>query len=1045
MKTISYRNALEAQSKIVDLIGRTKSVDSMTPVTLLADNHRTGNQIVNQISRRYFELNENSSLIAVTHVTASQLLDRLSVEMDLDWSFTQFESSVTQLVYELLHTNDQIIPRDLLTPATIQSIIDYVSRFNWIDLEDADLTKRINHSQATSTAIKLFDFAVQVHEALDKSKVATPTKLLKSIKKSLSASSKEILKEEFGVFVVTSSASSSILKGVIEDISGTESFYSLELETENFAEIEGYAGKTLNLVSFPDVFTEIRATLKTLSNYLSERDNPDRIGILYTDAVEYSKPLASALDNAGIPWHGPSSEMPANSRLAILFSDIMDYAADSGDLKFDRKFLLRAIRSGLLKRPDDFPEGLYWPIVEKFVREQGLFGSVASWIPRLSQLSGTESEVLDEIEELEKHPEDNEDLIKSKKRELVATQSAKAILYLANLVMGFKTALNDVSRTDSEVAGSKLALELLDVLVNRNSKKLTSVDSTAMQILSQLESASSSSIVSNDRAVANALQAKAKQALRVSGAYRKDGGVFVGELAASPLLCFDALIVLGSSEGSLPKRQIENPLISNELCNILDQMHPGMFPSTVEISGLERVLAHSIFASADQITFSFARSGLVGSGSGHISPLLDKIPSLSTRSVSDFSEYTDQEGNAVLPFDLARKRLLQGATGLNSDREAQPGLDSAVALYAHEFGHFSGNFKVDVSEYLTDKALSPSAIETYLKCPHKFFVTKILGFVFEDEDDEIEVFRASDFGTIVHSSFELFHKLCLADNHLPNFGEAFSETAIEKFSLIFNQECDRAIAKGQAGWLPLFEQKRTTVLKNLNLYFGLEHKHRNMSPGGQFLLRDAFALRPHLAEYSFDLDGLMPIQIPVEGSKSTHKIQFKGRMDRADKSRSDYLAGIVDFKTGRAASITSSAEEHIQDLVYSYALRHNSADFSNTKIVLFSYLTLNKEKESKLVNLRDKYPDGQEVDGAIFKSESEGGYSDSELPAKVEEHNSKLDGLLLTHLKSLVVAAETGNFPLNPESKSVTYCEVCSDSFGRTNAKMILANSKNGK
>jgi hypothetical protein len=157
------------------------------------------------------------------------------------------------------------------------------------------------------------------------------------------------------------------------------------------------------------------------------------------------------------------------------------------------------------------------------------------------------------------------------------------------------------------------------------------------------------------------------------------------------------------------------------------------------------------------------------------------------------------------------------------------------------------------------------------------------------------------------------------------------------------------------------------------------------------------------------------------------------------------LAGIVDFKTGRAASITSSAEEHIQDLVYSYALRHNSADFSNTKIVLFSYLTLNKEKESKLVNLRDKYPDGQEVDGAIFKSESEGGYSDSELPAKVEEHNSKLDGLLLTHLKSLVVAAETGNFPLNPESKSVTYCEVCSDSFGRTNAKMILANSKNGK
>jgi ATP-dependent helicase/DNAse subunit B len=566
-----------------------------------------------------------------------------------------------------------------------------------------------------------------------------------------------------------------------------------------------------------------------------------------------------------------------------------------------------------------------------------------------------------------------------------------------------------------------------------------------MQILGQLESASSSANVSNDRAVAKALQTKVKQALRVSGTYRKGGGVFVGELNVSPLLCFDSLIVIGSSEGALPKRQLESPLISNEVCDILDELYPGMFPSTVELSRLEKVAAHSIFTSADQITFSFARSGLVGSGSGHLSPLLEKIPSLSIKSVSHFSEYTDAEANAVLPFDLARKTVLQGAAGSNTDRESQPGLDSAVALYSHEYGHFSGNFKVDVSSYLTDKVLSPSAIETYLKCPHKFFVTKILGFVFEDDDDEIEVFRASDFGTIVHSSFEQFHKLCLADNLLPNFGEAFTADAIEQFSLIFNQECDRAIAKGQAGWLPLFEQKRKTFLKNLNLYFALEHKHRSMSPGGQVLLRDAFTLRPHLAEYSFDLDGLMPVRIPVEGTKKTHDIQFKGRIDRADKSRSDYMAGIVDFKTSRAISITSSAEEHIQDLVYSYALRHNSADFSNTKIVVFSYLTINKEKESKLVNLRENYPDGQPVDAAIFKSESEGGYSDTELPSKVQEHNAKLDGLLIAHLRSLIVAGETGNFPLNPESKSVNYCEVCSDSFGKANAKIIYSNAKNGK
>jgi RecB family exonuclease len=156
-------------------------------------------------------------------------------------------------------------------------------------------------------------------------------------------------------------------------------------------------------------------------------------------------------------------------------------------------------------------------------------------------------------------------------------------------------------------------------------------------------------------------------------------------------------------------------------------------------------------------------------------------------------------------------------------------------------------------------------------------------------------------------------------------------------------------------------------------------------------------------------------------------------MDRLDLSASGLAAGVLDFKTGKASRIRGGEEEHIQDLLYGYAMRNN-AQFPTIQLVTFHYLTMNSEDESELINMRN-------LPTELFASEENGGLSSDELAELIAKTNLELDELLKSNLAMLAQAIIDGRFAPNPDSKSFTYCEVCSV-IGKTKVKKISKTAK---
>jgi hypothetical protein len=193
-------------------------------------------------------------------------------------------------------------------------------------------------------------------------------------------------------------------------------------------------------------------------------------------------------------------------------------------------------------------------------------------------------------------------------------------------------------------------------------------------------------------------------------------------------------------------------------------------------------------------------------------------------------------------------------------------------------------------------------------------------------------------------------------------------------------------------------------------------------------LRAEFTLRPHLAEYSFDRDGLMYLSIAVPSDHGSVTMNFKGRMDRLDLSSSGISSGILDFKTGKSSTIKGSEDEHIQDLLYGHAMR-NSPEYQTIDLVIFHYLTMNTKDESALISLR-KLPT------EIFANVEDGGLGDDEIAEAIVLHNQEMDRLLVAKLSLLADAITSGTFAPNPESKSAQYCEVCKV-IGKTRSKKV--------
>jgi RecB family exonuclease len=1029
-EVIEFGNSAEVTSHVSNMLRDTRNNSNLTPVTFIAHNYRSGNALVNQFTRQMV-IGEGLALAAIEQITATDLLSKLAQHLDIMWSFNDYSRSMAQVTSSKLFRDEQFGKSDKLMPSTVLAISECVAKFNWIDLESNQIYEKLSVAQLTPTSKLLLSFARDIQVEVNKTETKTPANLLKLISNRTSDLKESGAIESLGRVIQVDESLPETFSEFVQSIIEPSNFTVLRVrQTGDQTEVQD-----ATITSFPDVFTEVRHAAKQAVEYLNLAGSALDVAILYSDSKDYATSLMSALDDAGIEWHGPSKDLPGNSRIAKLVKDILEYSASNSEQFLDRRTVMRAIKSRILINPPGVPDEFSWYKVERFIKSTGLFNNAEAWLPELRKTAQSLPDLLKELEEAERYPDETE-VLESVNQKLDNAYSAQALTQLIDTISAFKAQVNSKENSINESQASEALSSLISFLIgNSAERKLPALDDRALGIIVEANNLGFGDVDEAGQNHGRALLTKITAALNTKGANKSGGGLFLGDLNQPAATMYKYLIVLGCSEGAMPKRLQEDPLIPDALKRELPSNLVMALPETnVDIRHAIASIK-SVIRGAQHVSMSFSRGGLVGTGSGKVSPMVKEITSSPVSDVSSFEDYVDNKTNAVLTSDLQRKLNLQSTTSGSADQILIPELASALSLHSAQFTEYSGNLGSGTSAYvLKENVLSPSAVESYLKCPHKFLVSYGLSFKFEDETDEIEDYRANDFGTMAHAAWEdLFHE-CVKNGDLPEAGEPFTENHRNRFKEIFKSHVTASKNKGQAGWEPLFDERANQFIANVDKYFELEHRHRaiarladddNDEPAP---LRDAFKLRPHLAEYSFDQDGLMYLHVQVPVTEGHVTMKFKGRMDRLDLSATGVAAGVLDFKTTAAARIMGNASELIQGLLYAHAMR-NSHEFPAIKLVTFNYLTMKSEKESDLVTLHD-------VPWEILAHEDHGGMGEGNLPEAISNHNAVMDFELKNRLSRLAIAIEQGKFEPNPASASANYCEVCK-ALGKTKAKRI--------
>jgi hypothetical protein len=249
------------------------------------------------------------------------------------------------------------------------------------------------------------------------------------------------------------------------------------------------------------------------------------------------------------------------------------------------------------------------------------------------------------------------------------------------------------------------------------------------------------------------------------------------------------------------------------------------------------------------------------------------------------------------------------------------------------------------------------------------------------------------------------------------------------------------VARGQAGWPPLFNARKRKFIDLVPKYFKVEHEARSTTaiPGASGrsspkLMIPADQLRPKLAEFPFDEQGEGFVPITVSSPNVPEQtLRFKGIMDRVDLSESGDHLGVVDFKTGAKSNF--EAESAVQDLLYESVIRR-SKDFSEVKKISSKYIFLAKRDEGiGLLELRANR------DRNVFLPEVDGGLIGQEYQDALISNKTNAEEELRALLSKLVEASFSGNFPTHDvkgSAKSFEYCSTC----GRLGKKRIRQLSK---
>ena len=646
---------------------------------------------------------------------------------------------------------------------------------------------------------------------------------------------------------------------------------------------------SLSIMVAPDPEEEVRSVLR---NIVADDKPFHRIAVIYRQDNPYASLLRQELDFAKIPYSGVDHRRLADTPAGRLLQGLTDLAAELNGPggTIDRERLIEWFTSTPVRWPrepragDHAPRSMTAPAAAwaNLARNARASGTIENWSGRLSAYL---AQMEPQAEAIYGDDDDNPFMRRLRRR----------VADLREFVERLAVALSNLGTSSAgEWSSAAQWLETLLVtyrwvVAGESEEDLRRIDELVGSLSSLSEWGIDYSTETLWEALREGLQSPVSERGRQVGS-----GVYVGPPTGIAGADYDVVYILGMVERQFPPRPRRNPWLAQNQ------------PELDRVTALERYDFMAAVAAAKKAVLSWP-SATAERNAAYPSRWLIEAANLRHEQAGATGRLTYENlvdnadakpwltyirsreaslrglaGSAGEPADAADYNLMHLVAGardalrhhpsLASNPRMTAALDARDARNGNALSPWDGRVELDIPVVAAlgtrEYPVSPSALETWATCPHKFFLSRVLrlsALLGEEEED----MSALERGVLVHRILERFVK------ERRQTDADLLELAEEEFVI--------AEQRGVTGYPLLWDLAKEDIRASLRSFATREAEWLAgvVTEAGA---EEGFGPGTDIGEVSISVDGL-------------GEVWFRGKIDRIDVVGDEVR--VRDFKTGK--------------------------------------------------------------------------------------------------------------------------------------------------
>jgi RecB family exonuclease len=693
----------------------------------------------------------------------------------------------------------------------------------------------------------------------------------------------------------------------------------------------------VHLLVAPDAHQELRWVIRRIMRHAESGTPFHRMAVLYRKEAPYGTLIREELALAGVPAAGLNTASLADTAVGSTLTGLLDLR----EADFARDAVMAWLTGNPIKPPPGIDAASFNPTLWDTISKRAkVVRGAEAWEQRLNQFAENQDRDAQDWEQRGEIYEAR--AFRMRADAAVARQLAR---FITDLIEAADSDGNATWEDYSCWTNKLLERYLADRLSFPESERHTY--DKIKRILDELQSLDDIEGVSPPPSF-DVFRRALNDALQVSAGHRGfvGHGVFVAPLNLAAAMSFDVVHIVGMIEGAVPPAFRDDPLIPERDRERAGGSAAGLPP--LQQKDYERYDYLAALATAPEYTLSYPVADPAGQRENFPSRwFLEAASRLEGTSVlsSDLGKLGDEDRNwltriasmersldttwSVAPADahdynMERLQTWKSA-GLNTnthqltqDNLLTASIRLSIARQDREFTEWDGNLGavgVNFADMLTERALSPTSLERWAKCPFSYFLGTVLRLSAAENPEDIYDITPLERGSLVHNILEEFIAAAIQQSSLPSAHGEWNSRHRTELRRIAGRHFADAEARGVIGKAVLWQIARDEILIDLEAFLDEDLR-----------MRRKYGVSPVFAEAEFGIgeDGWRPADLTLpDGSQ----ISFRGKIDRVDANESRERVMVLDYKTGGSSSYRMLKDDPIdrgqrlQLAIYSLAAR----------------------------------------------------------------------------------------------------------------------------